>query len=233
LYRTNEFATIQVGLEQNNRVMTISADQPLRDFEAYTIYVSPDVHGVGGYRMQQLTRKFYTAVDPTPKFPVISDEALLDLVQEKTFRYFWDFGHPVSGMARERNSSGDVVTSGGTGFGLMAMVVGIERGFITRAEGVQRWKKVVGFLKNTAQRYHGAWPHWLNGSSGLTIPFSTKDNGADLVETSYLVQGLLTVRQYLNPADPEGLVHPGRSTGAVLALVAQLQLGYELPDSRI
>ena len=203
LYRTNDFAGIQVGLEQNNRVMTVSADQPLRDFEAYTIYVSPAVQGIGGYRLQQFSRVFYTAVDPTPKFPVISDDALLDLVQEKTFRYFWDFGHPVSGMARERNSSGDVVTSGGTGFGIMAMIVGIERGFITRNEGVQRWKKVVGFLKNTAQRYHGAWPHWLNGSSGVTIPFSTKDNGADLVETSYLVQGLLTVRQYLNPADPE------------------------------
>jgi hypothetical protein len=103
LYRTNDFAGIQVGLEQNNLVMTVSADQPLRDFEAYTIYVSPAVQGIGGYRLQQFSRVFYTAVDPTPKFPVISDEALLDLVQEKTFRYFWDFGHPVSGMARERN----------------------------------------------------------------------------------------------------------------------------------
>jgi hypothetical protein len=85
----------------------------------------------------------------------------------------------------------------------MSIIVGIERGFITRAEGVARWKKSVLFLKNTAQRYHGAWPHWLNGSNGFTVPFSTKDNGADLVETSYLIQGLLTVRQYLNPADPE------------------------------
>ncbi|MBL7827458.1 MAG: beta-glucosidase [Saprospiraceae bacterium] len=153
--------------------------------------------------MLEFSQPFYTEIDPTPKFPVVSDEELLNLVQKQTFKYFWDFGHPVSGMARERNSSGDLVTSGGTGFGLMSIIVGIERGFITRDEGVQRVKKIVSFLKNNAQRYHGAWAHWLNGANGQTIPFSTKDNGADLVETSYLVQGLLTVRQYLNPGNGE------------------------------
>jgi hypothetical protein len=60
---------------------------------------------------------------------------------------------------------------------------------------------IVGFLKNTAQRFHGAYPHWLNGTTGVVIPFSTKDNGADLVETSFLMEGLLTARQFFNGAD--------------------------------
>jgi len=126
----------------------------------------------------------------------LTDEKLLDLVQHQTLKYFYEFGHPVSGMACERNTSTDTVTTGGTGFGLMAMVVGMDRGFITRQEGVDRITKIVGFLE-TCDRFHGAWPHWLSGSTGKVIPFSPKDNGADLVETAYLVQGLITVREYL------------------------------------
>jgi hypothetical protein len=102
-------------------------------------------------------------------------------------------------MARERNSSGDVVTTGGSGFGIMAMIVAMERGFITRADGMARLDKILGFLE-TSDRFHGVWPHWLNGVTGKTVPFSAKDNGGDLVETSYMIQGLLCMRQYLNPA---------------------------------
>jgi len=132
----------------------------------------------------------------------LTDEKLLDLVQHQTFKYFYDFGDPVSGMARERNSSLDTVTTGGTGFGLMTMLVGMERGFITRQEGIDRIEQIVDFLEN-ADRFHGAWPHWLSGSTGKVIPFSEKDNGADLVETAYLVQGMLSVREYLKDSNPK------------------------------
>ncbi|MDY0102096.1 MAG: glucoamylase family protein [Lentimicrobium sp.] len=133
---------------------------------------------------------------------VFTDEQLLNMVQEYTFRYFWDFAHPASGMARERNSSGNTVTSGGSGFGIMALPVGVERGFITREQGVERMQKILTFLE-TADRFHGVWPHWINGNTGQVIPFSTNDNGGDLVETGFLVQGLLTVRQYFNQDNPE------------------------------
>ncbi|PXY01259.1 beta-glucosidase [Marinifilum breve] len=129
----------------------------------------------------------------------LSDQELLDLVSEKSFDYFWGFAHPESGMIRERsNGSIDTVTTGGTGFGVMAIIVGIERNYITREEGLNRIMKITDFLENKATRYHGAWAHWLNGSTGKTIPFSQKDNGGDLVETSFLIQGLLTAREYFN-----------------------------------
>jgi hypothetical protein len=128
----------------------------------------------------------------------MSTDKLLDTVQERTFRYFYDFGHPVSGLSRERNSSGEIVTSGGSGFGLMALPVGVKRGFITRGEALTRARKTTSFLLNTAQTFHGAYSHWLNGSTGKVIPFSTYDNGGDLVETSYLMAGLLTLRQYFD-----------------------------------
>ena len=140
---------------------------------------------------------FITNLDPTPKFPVISDDSLLTLVQKKTFDYFWSYAHPVSGMARERLNSGDIVTFGGTGFGIMGIPVAIERGFITRADGLDRMNKIINFLNlSTTDKFHGAFPHWMNGTTGKVIPFGTQDNGADLVETAFFIQGMLTVQSY-------------------------------------
>ena len=104
-------------------------------------------------------------------------------------------------MARERNTSGNLVTTGGSGFGIMSIIVGIERGFISRAEGLERMNTILTYLE-TADRFHGVWPHWLDGNTGKVIPFSTNDNGADLVETAFLVQGLIAFRQYLNETIP-------------------------------
>jgi len=140
----------------------------------------------------------------------LSDTALLELVQQQTFRYFWDFGHPVSGMARERSNKAydygnEVVTTGGTGFGIMAIVVAAERKWITREAALNRLLTIINFLRK-ADNYHGVFPHWLNGSTGKTIPFSRKDDGGDLVETSFLFEGLLTARQYFDrdtPAEKE------------------------------
>lgn len=143
------------------------------------------------------------------RFTEISDDSLLTLVQYRTFQYFWDGAEPVSGMARERfhmdnvypENDKNVVTTGGSGFGLMAIVTGMERGFITKDEGSARLVKIVKFLTK-ADRFHGAWPHWLYGETGRVKPFSTYDDGADIVETSYLVQGLLTVKQYFKDGTP-------------------------------
>ncbi len=154
---------------------------------------------LGGFIYNSYSVILRTRLDTSPKFPEISDDSLLTLVQKKTFSYFWDYAHPVSGLSRERYGSGETVTSGGSGFGLMAIIVGIERGFITRAEGFERLNKIVGFLSRPeTDRFHGAFPHWLNGTSGKVIPFSSNDNGGDLVETAFLMQGLLAVREYFS-----------------------------------
>ncbi len=132
----------------------------------------------------------------------LSDSALLDMVQQQTFRYFWDFAHPVSGMSRERSNNAfhygsEVVTTGGTGFGVMSVIVATHRKWIDRDTAARFLLKMVNFLLK-ADSYHGVFPHWLDGATGKTIPFSRKDDGADLVETSYLFQGLLCARQYFN-----------------------------------
>lgn len=141
---------------------------------------------------------FTTEMDDSDKFERISTDSLLTLVQQRTFSYFWDYAHPVSGLSRERFNSENTVTSGGSGFGVMTIPVGIERGFITRDEGALRVQTIVTFLEEKAERFHGAFPHWMNGETGKALPFSDFDNGADLVETALLMQGLLAARQYFN-----------------------------------
>ena len=138
-----------------------------------------------------------------------ADSDLLDLVQKQTFNYFWDGAETVSGMARERyhedNVYGahnkDIITTGGSGFGLMAMIIAVDRGFIERSQALDRLDRILGFLEK-ADRFHGAWPHWLN-QDGTVYPFSEKDDGGDIVETAFLAQGLLAFKQYLDPDKPQ------------------------------
>lgn len=134
----------------------------------------------------------------------MNDEQLLNSVQDATFRYFWDYGHPANGLSRDYDSkeNKDRCAIGGTGMGLMAICVGAERGFVSRADAADRVLKIVQFLRYKAVRFHGAWPHFVNGITGEAWPASQYDDGADLVETSYVAQGLLTIRQYFNSDDP-------------------------------
>lgn len=187
------------SLENSDKSVVIQPTTSLAYLKKYVVNVSTSLKSASGGQLQiPISKTFITRIDSSRKFAAISDNALLDLVQQQTFKYFWDFAHPVSGLARERNTSGDLVTSGGSGFGIMTIPVAINRNFITRAQGLARMQTIVAFLKNTAVKVKGAFPHWLNGATGAIIPFSANDNGADLVETSYLMMGLLTARQYFN-----------------------------------
>jgi hypothetical protein len=132
----------------------------------------------------------------------LSDEALLDRVQRQTFGYFWEGAHPVSFLALDRTGltpdpPDDRVGIGGCGFGLMAIIVAAERGWIEREQAIERLTAIVAWLQKTTC-YHGMFPHYIDGRTGRTLAFGRKDDGSDLVETSYLFQGLLCVRQYFD-----------------------------------
>lgn len=192
-----------VSAGEDERTVILKPKETLRYSHSYTLaFLAGQVFGIK--LVEDYIFHFSTVPEPMDEkevFPRISTDELLTKVQEHTFRYFWDYAHPVSGLARERLGSGETVTSGGSGFGLMSIPVGIERGFITREEGCERAAKVVDFLSTKADRFHGAFSHWLNGTTGKTIAFSTYDNGADLVETAFLMEGLLTLRAYFDKRD--------------------------------
>ena len=145
----------------------------------------------GNYRLSPLSN----AVSASTR--ELSDDELLTMLEEACFHYYWEGAEPHSGMARE-NIPGDdrIVATGASGMGIGALIVGVERGFITRAQGIERVTKIVDFLEH-AQRYHGAWSHYMDGNTGKTMPvFGMFDNGGDLVETSFMMEGLLAARQY-------------------------------------
>jgi len=135
----------------------------------------------------------------------MTDDELLTMVQEASFRYYWEAVEPHSGMTRESTpGNDDIVAMGASGFGVMAIIVGAHRGFITHEQAMDRLIKITGFLA-TADRYHGAWPHFLSGSTGKRLPvFDMYDNGADLVETSFMMEGLLAARQYFKNDGAQG-----------------------------
>ncbi len=160
------------------------------------------------YKIVAVDRDYHSSPPSVSVFAatrVLSDDELLTMVEEASFRYYWDGAHPDAGMALE-NIPGDdrIVAVGACGFGIMSLLVGVERGFITRQQGVERLNKIITFLEK-APRYHGAWAHFLNGYTAQSIPlFGMYDDGGDLVETSFLLEGLLAARQYFH--DQPGLV---------------------------
>lgn len=133
------------------------------------------------------------------------DNQLLDQVQKDALKYFWDYAEPQSLLARERfhpdgqypQDDANIITTGGSGFGLMTIIVGVDRGFVPREEAVKRLHHMLDFLEKS-DRYHGAWSHWIDGETGKTKPFGKMDNGGDLVETAFLVQGLIVVKEYFS-----------------------------------
>ncbi|WP_066820790.1 hypothetical protein [Sphingomonas mali] len=144
-------------------------------------------------------------VTPTVKAQTraMTDDQLMTMIQEAQFRYYWDGAHPKAGMGLEITPGNpDQVAMGGSGFGVMALIVGTDRGFVTRAQGAERMLKIVRFLKS-ADRFHGVWPHFLNGNTGKVMPvFGKYDDGGDLIETAFMMQGLLTARQYFTRDTP-------------------------------
>ena len=134
--------------------------------------------------------------------PAASDEALLDVVEKYTCRYFTDFSEPFTGMARERSNDtkADIVTVGGSGFGLMAIIAAIERGYIPRDKAVAQIDRVLSFLETT-ERFHGMWAHWYDADTRKAFSFSQYDDGGDLVESAFMAEGLIALRQYMLDKD--------------------------------
>jgi hypothetical protein len=169
------------------------------DLDRYTDFIGRS--GVTAtYRVKAVDRSYRQSAlseATTAATKELSDDELLTMLQEACFRYYWEGAHPIAGTTLE-NIPGDerIVATGASGFGIMALIVGVDRGFITREQGLERLTKILDFLEKVP-RYHGAWGHFLNGDTAQTmLVFGMFDNGGDLVETSFLMQGLLAARQY-------------------------------------
>jgi hypothetical protein len=194
------YITGNYTFSNNDSTLIIQPASALQPLTSYTVSLLTGLQSTNDSALHSVVKlSFVTQMDTTDKFPRITDSALLTLVEQQTFNYFWTDNDPTSGMAKERASQTEV-TTGGSGFGIMAMLVGVQRNFISRTDALNRITTIVNFLTNNVTTYHGAFSHWINGATGATIPFSTQDNGGDIVETSYMIQGLLCARQFFNSA---------------------------------
>jgi hypothetical protein len=192
------YITGNYTFSNNDSTLVIQPASSLQLLTSYTISLLTGLQSATDSSLKSDVKiSFVTQMDTADKFPRITDSALLTLVEQQTFNYFWTDNDPTSGMAKERASQTEV-TTGGSGFGIMAMLVGVQRNFISRTDALNRITTIVNFLTNNVTTYHGAFSHWINGATGATIPFSTEDNGGDIVETSYMIQGLLCARQFFN-----------------------------------
>jgi len=190
----------------DNKTIQFDITTALKALTAYKINIPQGKNSKGGNVINSYTGSFVTVLDSTVKFPRIPDEELLTKIQQKAFNFFWEFNpYSASGLAHEgTDHSNEIATMGGSGFGIAAIPVAIERGFITRSQGLERLQKIVTFLSaETTDRFYGAFSHWINGETGKVYPFSPKDNGADLVETAFLMEGLIIARQYFNQNNKE------------------------------
>lgn len=170
-----------------------------------TLHIYSDWIGERGktyyYRIEAISgNDIFKSIISSASARQLSDDEFMDSVQYASFQYFYEGAHPESGMARERYPWDNACASGGTGMGITAIVIGVERGYIDRKEGSRHILKILRFMSNKAERYHGAWPHWMDGETGQTLNFAGNqyDNGGDIVETSFLLAGALIARQYFN-----------------------------------
>jgi hypothetical protein len=191
--------TPSISYSNSDSTILLRSSSTLAYLTQYNITISKDLKSTSGAHLYSpFSLSICTGINPSNKFPLISDDALLDSIQKATFRYFWNYSSETSGLACDKSSTyKDYCSIGATGFGIMTLPAAIERGFITRTEGLARLQKIVDFLKNSVSSYKGVFPHFVNGNTGSVIPDGILD-GWDLVETSFLMMGLLTSRQYFN-----------------------------------
>lgn len=199
---TNGEIELNMSLSDGDSCIVINPKNPLDSYlTVYNITILRNLKsGTGVYLNEKIEFNMRTGIDPSDKFSRVSDDELLDIIQKTTFNFFWTDGSPDCGLALDASERPLTdCTTGGSGFGIMFIPAAIERGFITRQEGLDRMVQIISFLKNKAVRFHGAFPHRINGATGeVTLWQGADDDGADLLETSFLMMGLLTVRQYFD-----------------------------------
>jgi len=121
---------------------------------------------------------------------------VMDEQEQKVVNLFFQGAEPNSGMAYNDPSRKSVMATGATGFGIMTLIAGVERGWISREDAANHIVKIVRFLKK-AERYEGAWAHWYN-VKGEIVPFGNQNDAGEIIETTFMMGGLLTACEYFN-----------------------------------
>jgi hypothetical protein len=132
-------------------------------------------------------------------------DKLMNDEQEAAVRFYVDEALPASGLSPEgRPGWGPTITAiGASGMGIENIIVGVERGFIPRQEGLDLILRQLRFLDTKAEKQKGAFGHWMDDGSGEIKPFMNPGTSVDLVETAFLIEGVIIAREYFKGDTPE------------------------------
>jgi hypothetical protein len=151
-------------------------------------------------------RDLTPAALPAPSSLSPQDEEFLNGLEHACFLFFWEQGNPKTGLVRDRcnvriNDSNTVASIASSGFGLTALCIGVERGFIPRNEARQRIIASLSFLWHKLPTHRGFFFHFANINTGERI----WDSEVSSVDTAILLCGVLTCRQYFQDKDIDQL----------------------------
>ncbi len=133
-------------------------------------------------------------------------EELLEDIQHKAFLYFWNEANPTNGLIRDRSQPGSPASIAAVGFGLSAICIAIDHGWVSRVDGRARvlttlntfWTKPQGTAIGGIIGYKGLFYHFLDMNTG----FRTWDSELSTIDTALLMAGMLDARQYFSTNDP-------------------------------
>jgi hypothetical protein len=137
----------------------------------------------------------------------LTTEALLDTLQHTAFNYFWIEANPANGLVKDRNTPTAVSSIASTGFGLSAIAIGIDHGWITRTQGRDRVLAALTTFRNGPQGsaasgkigYLGLFYHWLD----MNTATRTWDSELSTIDTALLMAGIIDAREYFDTTDPQ------------------------------
>lgn len=135
-----------------------------------------------------------------------SDEALLDFLQQAAFNYFLETFHPESGLVADNSRENSPASIAVVGFALSSYPVAVERGWISRADAVQRIVRVLRFFHDSDQSgspeatgFKGFYYHFLDTKTGVRVWGSE----LSMIDTALLIAGALTASRYFSGDSPD------------------------------
>ncbi len=132
----------------------------------------------------------------------MEDTALAAAVARETFDYFWLEANPQNGLIKDRSAPNSVASIAAVGFGLAAIPVGIDRGWITADEGYERVRRtLLSFLEGSVEGAHGFFFHFVDMETGARVWSSELSS----IDTTLLVAGALVAGQHFEGTEVQAL----------------------------
>jgi hypothetical protein len=139
--------------------------------------------------------------------PPLTDDQFLDQTEQAAFLYFWEQASATTGQVKDRayatgiNDTRTLSSIAATGFGLTALCIAAQRGYMSSSQIQARVLAALNFIWNNLPQENGFFYHYVDMNTGLAEPGSEVSS----IDTSILLCGVLTCRQYFQDSQIQTL----------------------------